>query len=146
MDLLLASPASLLEIISGKAILAILIVPIQSFVWMLLLAMNWITINNPVQILLVVTLIAAVLVLSSTMIAVYFKDRGVAQLLYSLVLIFLFMSSYLFTNSPLNLVSRLSINSISAIESLTWIGIYLLLALVIYMATALVVRNDPDNI
>jgi len=146
MDLLLASPASLLEIISGKAILAILIVPVQSFVWMLLLAMNWIRISNPIEILLVVTLIAAVLVLSSTMIAVYFKDRGVAQLLYSLVLIFLFMSSYLFTNSPLNLVSRLSINSISTLESLTWIGIYLLLALVIYVATTLVVRNDPDDI
>ena len=146
MDLLLASPASLLEIISGKAILAILIVPIQSFVWMLLLSMNRVSIDNSLQILLVVTLIAAVLVLTSTVIAVFSKDRGVAQLLYSLVLIFLFMSSYLFTNSPLNLVTRLSINSITAIESWTWTGIYLLLAFVLYMATMIVVRKDPDNI
>ncbi|WP_321429701.1 ABC transporter permease [uncultured Methanolobus sp.] len=146
MDLLLASPASLLEIISGKAILAILIVPIQSFVWMLLLSMNRVSIDNSLQILLVVTLIAAVLVLTSTVIAVFSKDRGVAQLLYSLVLIFLFMSSYLFTNSPLNLVTRLSINSITAIESWTWTGIYLLLAFVLYMTTMIVVRKDPDNI
>jgi ABC-type Na+ efflux pump permease subunit len=146
MDLLLASPASLLEIISGKAILAILIVPIQSFVWMLLLSMNRVSIDNSLQILLVVTLIAAVLVLTSTVIAVFSKDRGVAQLLYSLVLIFLFMSSYLFTNSPLNLVTRLSINSITAIESWAWTGLYLLLALILYVATMIVVRKDPDNI
>jgi ABC-type Na+ efflux pump permease subunit len=146
MDLLLASPASLLEIISGKAILAILIVPVQSLVWMLLLSMNRISISHSLQILLVVTLIAAVLVLSSTMIAVFFKDRGVAQLLYSLVLIFLFMSSYLFTNSPLNLVTRLSINSITAIESWTWTGIYLLLALFLYITTMLVIKKDPHNI
>jgi ABC-type Na+ efflux pump permease subunit len=146
MDLLLASPASLLEIISGKAILAILIVPIQSFVWMLLLSMNRVSIDNSLQILLVVTLIAAVLVLTSTVIAVFSKDRGVAQLLYSLVLIFLFMSSYLFTNSPLNLVTRLSINSITAIESWAWTGLYLLLVLILYVATMIVVRKDPDNI
>nr|WP_209622214.1 ABC transporter permease [Methanolobus bombayensis] len=146
MDLLLASPASLLEIVSGKALLAILIVPLQSFVWILLLSMNRISVNNSLQILLVVTMIAAVLVFSSTMIAVFFRDRGVAQLLYSLVLIFLFMSSYLFTNSPLNLVSRLSINSITALESWTWTGIYLLLAFVLYVATILVIKNDPDNI
>ncbi|MDK2832022.1 MAG: type transport system permease protein [Methanolobus sp.] len=146
MDLLLASPASLLEIISGKAILAILVVPVQSFVWMLLLSMNRISIDNSLQILLVVTLIAGVLVFSSTIIAVFFKDRGVAQLLYSLVLIFLFMSSYLFTNSPLNLVTRLSINSIPVIESWTWTGLYLVLALLLYMATMFVIKKDPRNI
>jgi hypothetical protein len=96
--------------------------------------------------LLIVTLIAGVLVFSSTIIAVFFKDRGVAQLLYSLVLIFLFMSSYLFTNSPLNLVTRLSINSITPVESWTWTGIYLLLALFLYMTTMLVIKKDPHNI
>lgn len=145
MDLLMVSPASLLEIITGKAMLAILIVPIQSFVWMLLLSMNRISISNPFQILLVVTLIAAVLVFSSTMIAALFKDRGVAQLLYSFVLIFLFMSSYLFTNSPLNLVTRLSINSINAVESWTWTGIYMLLVLFLYFAMVVTVNSDNKN-
>ncbi len=141
MDLLLASPLSLLEVISGKALVTILIVPLQSFVWMLLLSLNRISISNPLQILLVVTLIAAVLVFASTIIAVFFKDRGVSQLLYSLVLIFLFMASYLFTNSPLNLITRLSVNSIDVMESWTWTGIYLLLAIVFYAAMVSAVHS-----
>ena len=71
----------------------------------------------------------------------YFKDRGVAQLLYSLVLIFLFMVSYMFTNSPLNLVTRLSIDSIGLTESITWIGIYAMVALALGIITREAVKN-----
>ncbi len=146
MDLLLVSPASILEVISGKAIMATLIVPVQSLIWMLLLSMNRIHIQNPLQILLVVTLIAFILVIASTIIAVLFRERGVAQLMYSLILIFLFMSSYLFTNSPLNLVTRLSIESIGALESWTWVGIYTLVAVALYGSMILTVKRNPDNI
>ncbi|WP_340819762.1 ABC transporter permease [Methanolobus sp. WCC4] len=146
MELLLVSPASMKEIVSGKAFLATLIVPLQSLAWMLLLSMNWIRIHNPVQILLVVTIVAFILVMASTMISILFRDRGVAQLLYSLILIFLFMSSYLFTNSPLNLVTRLSIESIGALESWTWIGIYAAVGFFLYIAMLTVVKHDPNNI
>ncbi|SFM48886.1 ABC transporter permease [Methanolobus profundi] len=146
MDMLLVTPASMLEIVSGKAMLATLIVPLQSFVWMLLLSMNRVEINNSFQILLTVTIVAFILVMASTIISVLFKDRGVAQLIYSLVLIFLFMSSYLFTNSPLNLVTRLSIESIGALESWTWIGIYMSVGIVLYTAMIMAVRHDPHNI
>ncbi|TGC08179.1 ABC transporter permease [Methanolobus halotolerans] len=133
MELLLASPASLLDIISGKVLLATAIVPLQSFTWMLLLELNWISIGNFVQILVVVTLIGLMLVLLSSTIALTFKDRGVSQLLYSMILIFLFMVSYLFTNSPLNLVTRLSIESIGSLESGTWIMIYAIAAVALYI-------------
>lgn len=133
MELLLASPASLLEIVSGKVLMATAIVPLQSFVWMLLLRLNWIRISNFFEILLVVTLIGLVLVLLSSIIAISFKDRGVSQLLYSMILIFLFMASYLFTNSPLNLVTRLSIESIGPQESGIWILIYSMVALMLYV-------------
>lgn len=146
MEMLLVSPASMIEIISGKAFMAIMIVPLQSFVWMMLLSMNRVSIDNSLQILIVVTIIAAILVLASTIIAVLLKERGVAQLLYSLILIFLFMSSYLFTNSPLNLVTRLSIESIGSLEAWTWIGIYMLVAIILYLSMMIVVKQDPNNI
>lgn len=146
MDMLLVSPASMMEIVSGKAFLATLIVPLQSLAWMLLLSMNRVYIHNLLQILLVVTIIAFILVMASTVISVMFRDRGVAQLLYSLILIFLFMSSYLFTNSPLNLVTRLSIESIGALESWTWIGIYMLVGIFLYAAMLMAVKKDPNNI
>lgn len=146
MDMLLVSPASMLDIINAKVIMATLIVPLQSFVWMLLLSMNRISIQNSLQILLLVTVIAAVLVLSSTIIAVLFRERGVAQLLYSLILIFLFMSSYLFTNSPMNMVTRLSIESIGALESWTWMGIYILVAIFLYASMMIAVKKEAHNI
>ncbi len=146
MDLLLASPASMMEIISGKILLATLIVPLQSFAWMLLLSMNRIHIHNTLHILFIVTLIALILVLISTLIATLFRERGVAQLLYSLILIFLFMLSYLFTNSPMNLVTRLSIESIGVLESALWTGTYMLFALLLYMLMTITVKNDPNKL
>ena len=142
MELLLASPASLLDIVSGKVLLATAIVPLQSLVWMLLLMMNWIRISNFLEILLVVTLIGLVLVLLSSIISISFKDRGVSQLLYSMILIFLFMASYLFTNSPLNLVTRLSVESIGALESWTWILTYSMVAVVLYILMRMSVSRN----
>jgi len=146
MDMLLVSPASMLDIVNGKVILATLIVPVQSFVWMLLLSMNRVSIHNPLEILLLVTIISFILVLASAIIAVLFRERGVAQLLYSLILIFLFMSSYLFTNSPLNMVTRLSIESIGALETWTWMGMYILVALFLYASMVMTVKRDSNNI
>jgi ABC-type Na+ efflux pump permease subunit len=145
MELLMVSPVSLFEIISGKVLLATAIVPLQSFAWMFLLAANMIPIKNPIEILTVVTLIGLILVLLSSIISLTFKDRGVAQLIYSLVLIFLFMSSYLFTNSPLNLVSRLSVESIGMLESGIWIGIYSLVAIVLYFLMGAVVKLNTTT-
>ncbi len=141
MELLLVTPASPASIVSGKILVAAGIVPLQALAWMLLLSANMIHISNFSTILLVVTLIGTILVLLSCIISMYFKDRGVAQLLYSLVLIFLFMVSYMFTNSPLNLVTRLSIDSIGLTESITWIGIYALVALALGIVTREAVKN-----
>ncbi|MEZ5334433.1 MAG: ABC transporter permease subunit [Methanolobus sp.] len=75
MDMLLVTPASMIEIVSGKAFLATLIVPLQSFAWMFLLSMNRVYIHNSLQILLIVTIIAFILVMASTIVSVLFKDR-----------------------------------------------------------------------
>lgn len=145
MELLLATPASMMDIVSGKVLVAVAIVPLQAFAWMLLLSANRILIGNFLSILLVATIIGMILVLISSMISISFRDRGVSQLLYSMVLIFLFMASYLFTNSPLNLVTRLSIDSIGTTEATLWIGIYALTALALGILTAATVKKKYDN-
>ncbi len=142
MELLMVSPVSFSEIINGKVLLATAIVPLQSLTWMVLLAANMISIKNPLQILTVVTLIGLILVILSSIMSITFKERGVVQLIYSLVLIFLFMASYLFTNSPLNLVSRLSVESIGTLESSIWIGIYSLVAIALYFLMGIVVKRN----
>jgi len=144
-DLLLVCPISMLEVVSGKVLLAAVIAPIQALAWMLLLMLNGIVISNVSAILFLVLIIALVLVLTSAIISMIFKDRGLAQLFYSMALIFLFMVSYLFTNSPLNLVTRLSIQSIGNAESVIWMGIYSLVAVFLYGLLIKIV-NRYDNI
>lgn len=142
LDLLLASPVSLLDVIGGKTLVATAISPVQSLAWMLLLGLNGIGINNFTEILLMVAIVSLILVVVGSIIAVLCRERGTAQLFYSLVLILLFMSSYLYTNSPLNLVSRLALDSIGYVEAFTWIAGYMCLAvLLLWMLTSIVEKE-----
>lgn len=52
MDLLLVSPASFSQIVNGKMITAIIIVPAQTFLWLILLELNGVAVHNIGYILL----------------------------------------------------------------------------------------------
>jgi uncharacterized membrane protein len=98
---------------------------------MLLLRVNGIQIYNFTDILLIVAIVSFILVCVGSIIAVWCKERGTAQLFYSLVLILLFMSSYLYTNSPFNLVSRLALDSIMSVEVFMSIAEYFFIAVML---------------
>ncbi len=142
LELLLASPVSLLDVVGGKTLVSTAIAPVQSLAWMLLLELNGIQINNFTEILLLVTMISLILVTAGSMIAVLCKERGTAQLFYSLVLILLFMLSYLYTNSPLNLVSRLALGSIRGLEAFIWTTGYMCFALLLLWLLTMVVKKE----
>lgn len=142
LDLLLVSPISLLDVVNGKVLLMAVIAPVQAFLWMMLLMLNGISINNAHMILIMVFIIALILILIGSIISMTFKERGISQLFYSLVLIFLFLISYMFTNSPLNLVTRLSIQSIGEMEYIIWIGLYMVIAVILYKLSIEVVKRE----
>ncbi len=127
---------------NGKILLMAVIAPVQSCIWMMLLMLNGISIDNALLILVLVFVIALILVVISSIISLTFKERGIAQLFYSLILILLFLISYLFTNSPLNMVTRLSIHSIGSMESIIWICGYVLIAVLLYRILTIVVKKD----
>lgn len=131
LELLLATPVSFLDVIGGKTLVGITISPIQALAWMLLLRVNGIQIYNFTDILLIVAIVSFILVCVGSIIAVWCKERGTAQLFYSLVLILLFMSSYLYTNSPFNLVSRLALDSIMSVEVFMSIAEYFFIAVML---------------
>lgn len=132
LDLLLVSPLSFSEILDGKMITAIIIVPAQAFLWLLLVTMNRVIVHNIGLLLLLCAIVAAIVVILGAMIAVKFKKRMVSQYLYSLVLIMLFLVGYLFANSPFNLATRLSAGSIGS-EALVYFGVYAAVAFVLYL-------------
>ena len=89
-------------------------------------------VHNIGLILLLSGIIAAIVVIIGAIIAVKYKKRMISQYLYSLVLILMFLMGYLFTNSPFNLVTRLSADSIGAVV-LVYCGAYAAVAIVLYM-------------
>jgi len=132
LDLLLVSPLSFSEILDGKIITAIIIVPAQAFLWLLLVTINRVVVHNIGLLLLLCGIVAAIVVILGAVIAVWFRKRMVSQYLYSLVLIMLFLVGYLFANSPFNLATRLSAGSIGA-EALVYFGVYAALAFGLYV-------------
>ena len=133
-DLLLVTPATFSDIINGKILVATMIVPVQAFTWLLLLSLNGIDIRNILAITLFVTVITFILVLIGAAISIKTKNRGMAQLFYSLVLITLFLLCYVFPNSPMNIVTRLAIDSISGTGIALSVIPYLLIASLFYAA------------
>ncbi|MDP2766434.1 MAG: hypothetical protein Q8O41_03140 [Candidatus Methanoperedens sp.] len=108
MELLLVSLMSFLEILNGKMLTAILIVPMQVFLWLMLVGLNGVAVYNIGIILLLISIIAVIIVLIGAMVAVKYKERAISQYIYSLILILMFLLGYLFADSPFNLVTRLS--------------------------------------
>jgi ABC-type Na+ efflux pump permease subunit len=112
MELLLVSPASFSEIVNGKMLTAVLIVPLQALLWLALVSFNGVVVNNIAIILLLSSIIAIIVVILGAIIAVKYKKRLISQYLYSLILILMFLAGYLFADSPFNLVTRLSAGAI----------------------------------
>ncbi len=132
MDLLLVTPVSFSQILNGKMITAIIIVPAQAFLWLLLVRLNGVVVHNTGLILLLSGIIGAIVVIIGAIIAVKYKKRMISQYLYSLMLILMFLMGYLFTNSPFNLVTRLSADSIGT-QALVYCGMYAVVAVALYM-------------
>lgn len=131
MDLLLVSPVSFSEISNGKMLTAIIIVPLQAFIWLMLVRLNGVAVYNVGIILLLITIIAVIIVLIGAIVAVRYKNRLISQYIYSLILILLFLAGYLFADSPFNLVTRLS-SGAYGIAALVYCGAYAALALPFY--------------
>jgi len=132
MDLLLVSPVSFSEILNGKMFTAIIIVPLQAFLWLVLVRLNGVAVYNTGIILLLITIISVIIVLIGAIVAVRYKNRLISQYIYSLILILLFLVGYLFTDSPFNLVTRLS-SGAYGIVALAYCGAYAVLALPFYI-------------
>ena len=110
-ELLRVAPLSIPQIIDGKALTMIAIAPAQAGLWLGFLELNGTTIARPVEILVLVTAMTGVLVVLGAAIAIGLRTRREAQLVYSLVAMFVFGASLLLPENPPNLVAKLAIGS-----------------------------------
>jgi len=108
-DTLTAAPVSIGQVITSKISAAVITAAIQVVMWVGLLRLNDIVIQNSVLVMLLAVIVAAGISVGTTIMALYFKDRERAQFVYSIVLVALIGGSYFLNPSPFGLITRLAV-------------------------------------
>lgn len=108
-DTLRSTPATLEDIVCGKILACILIIPVQVALWLVLLTINGIRIASLVEILLHVVFTSTVLILIAATIAVYYRDRTKAQFIFSTAVIIVLLLILALPSNPVNLIVLLAV-------------------------------------
>jgi ABC-type Na+ efflux pump permease subunit len=111
LELLRVSPASLLEIVEGKAGVLAALVPLQVLLWIVLLELNEIAIANVAAILAFAGAGAVLAAVFAAALALAVPVRQRAQLSYSLGLLAAFAAAALLPEHPATTVALLAIDS-----------------------------------
>jgi len=107
-DTLAAAPVSLGQVIASKMSAAVITAAVQVVMWVGLLRLNNIVIENAGLVILLGVVIAAAISVITAVMALCFKDRERTQFVYSIVLVALIGGSYFLNPSPFGLITRLS--------------------------------------
>ena len=112
LDTLLTSPVSLNSILFGKVAAAVFLAAMQCVLWIFLLSVNRLYVQNPLLVLALAIVVAAFVTLGSGIISMYFKDRERSQFAYSVLLMAVAAVCLIANPSPINLMARLSMGDI----------------------------------
>ncbi len=107
-DTLASAPVSLGQVIASKITAAVVTAAVQVVMWVGLLRLNSIVIQNAGLVILLGIIIAAAISVITAVMALCFKDRERTQFVYSIVLVALVGGSYFLNPSPFGLITRLS--------------------------------------
>ncbi|RBI61252.1 ABC transporter permease [halophilic archaeon] len=133
LELLRVTPLSGIDIVDGKLLAMGVLAPLQAGAWLALLSFNGTSVANPVEILLLVTAFALAVVALAATLALGFRDRKRAQLLFSLGLLVVFSATYLLPESPANTVAKLAIGTPTQLTH-AMVAVYVLSAVAGYLA------------
>lgn len=114
LETLVSTPVTFAEMVWGKVLACIVLVPLQAGVWLLLLMANGIVILDPLIILLHVTLGSLLLILIGALVALHYRERTAAQFVFSTALVVIIIFVLAFPANPLNLIARLSVGTAGA--------------------------------
>jgi ABC-type Na+ efflux pump permease subunit len=111
LETLISAPVSFAEVVWGKVLACELLVPVQAGAWLLLLAANGIRVQNPVPILLLVSLASLILILLSALTALHYRERTAAQFIYSTALVVVILLVVSIAGNPLNVIVRAAVGA-----------------------------------
>jgi len=127
LETLISTPITFTEMIWGKVLACEVLVPIQAGAWLILLAINGIAIQNPVLILLQVSVTSLILILIGTLVALHYRERTAAQFIFSTGLVAVILLALAVPSNPLNLLARLAVGTAGAEQ---WLVLGVVLAIV----------------
>jgi ABC-type Na+ efflux pump permease subunit len=108
LETLYSAPLSLDTILGAKIFAAFIVALAQCVLWLALLRLNRIDIQNIGLVLLLAALVAALNIILSAFAATSLRDRERSQFVYSLFIIFAASASYLFDAAPIQMMTRLA--------------------------------------
>lgn len=111
LELLRVTPASLVEIVEGKAGVMAVLAPLQLLLWVVLLGFNGIAISNVVALVVLTMAVAVVAVVFAAGLAVTIPVRQRAQLTYSFGALAAFAAATALPEHPGTTVALLAIDS-----------------------------------
>ncbi len=146
MELLRATPASLVAIVDGKALAMAALAPAQAVAWIALLSLNGITLANPLALVALVAAFATLVTALGVVVGLATGRRQQAQLLYSLGVLVAFGAAALLPEHPTTTAALLAIDSATTSTYLLLAG-YLLTGALAYGGTrAFVARVNPERL
>ncbi len=110
-DTLAAAPVSLFQVISSKVGAAVITAAVQIAMWIGLLRLNDIRVENAGMVAGLGIAVALGISAVTAFISMYFKDRERTQFVYSISLVVLIAGSYFLDPSPFGLITRLASGS-----------------------------------
>jgi ABC-type Na+ efflux pump permease subunit len=108
LDTLLSAPVTVRGVFGAKIVAALLVAVAQAVLWVLLLRMNRIYIAQPVPVLALSALVAAINTVAVAFLVLWLRDRERAQFVYSLLIVVGVGGSTLLGASPVTTMTRLA--------------------------------------
>lgn len=109
METLLSAPLTVHGMINAKVLSVVILAVAQCGLWLILLKLNGIDIQNTVWVFLLAMIVSGITSLSAAMAAVLLQDRERSQFIYALMLLTAIAVSNLLNASPIVILSRLAI-------------------------------------
>lgn len=109
METLLSAPLTVHGMVHAKVLSVVILAVAQCALWLILLKLNGIVIQNTIWVFLLAVIVSGITSLSAALAAVLLQDRERSQFIYALMLLTAIALSNLFNASPIITLSRLAI-------------------------------------
>ena len=111
LETLVSTPVTFSEMVWGKVLTCELLVPVQAGMWLILLMINGIAIQNAGLILMHVVVTSLILILLGALTALHYRERTAAQFIFSTALVVVILLTISLPANPMNLLTRLAVGT-----------------------------------